>query len=571
MELKRELRLLDVFCVAAGAMISSGIFVLPGIAHARAGPGVILSYFLAGLLNWFALALKSAFALIGMSAFVRLFSGVGMLTAGIGLTAVFTVVNLLGARQAVRFQVAMVLGLLLLMAGYIVQGLPRVNLENMTPFFPRGVGASVWTAGFVFVAYGGLLKISSIAEEVKDPVRNIPRGLILSLVVVMLLYTAMVFVTTGVLPGNRLDDSLTPITDGAAAFAGPWGGRIMALAAVFAFVSTANAGILAAARYLLALGRDELLPGCFARISRRTRVPWVAVLVTGLFVASSLLLPLDTLVEAASLIIILGFVLSCVCIIVLRESQVQNYRPGFRAPFYPFLQIAGILGFSLLVFKAGIHAFLIFSALFSVGLLSYWFYGRNRLRKDYALLHLVERLTSRELVTGTLEQELKEVVRDRDEIPSDRLDQLVATCPVLDMPRRVTAEQCFEEVAGKLAEALRMKPSELADKLLEREGESSTVLTPFLAIPHTVVPGEGSFGMALVRNREGILFGPGAEGVKAMFVLAGTRDERNFHLRALAGIAQTVQEPGFEKRWMNARGIEGLRDVLLLAKRVRSC
>ena len=197
MELKRELRLLDVFCVAAGAMISSGIFVLPGIAHARAGPGVILSYFLAGLLNWFALALKSAFALIGMSAFVRLFSGVGMLTAGIGLTAVFTVVNLLGARQAVRFQVAMVLGLLLLMAGYIVQGLPRVNLENMTPFFPRGVGASVWTAGFVFVAYGGLLKISSIAEEVKDPVRNIPRGLILSLVVVMLLYTAMVFVTTG--------------------------------------------------------------------------------------------------------------------------------------------------------------------------------------------------------------------------------------------------------------------------------------------------------------------------------------------------------------------------------------
>lgn len=97
------------------------------------------------------------------------------------------------------------------------------------------------------------------------------------------------------------------------------------------------------------------------------------------------------------------------------------------------------------------------------------------------------------------------------------------------------------------------------------------MLTPFLAIPHTVVPGEGSFGMALVRNREGILFGPGAEGVKAMFVLAGTRDERNFHLRALAGIAQTVQEPGFEKRWMNARGIEGLRDVLLLAKRVRSC
>ncbi len=117
------------------------------------------------------------------------------------------------------------------------------------------------TAGFVFVSYGGLLKIASVAEEVRRPGRVIPRAMILSLLVVGLLYVLMVFVTSGVVPAAELNGSLTPIVDGAGRFMGPGGRVALGVAAALAFLTTANAGIMAASRYLLAASRDVVLLG----------------------------------------------------------------------------------------------------------------------------------------------------------------------------------------------------------------------------------------------------------------------------------------------------------------------
>ncbi|MFP4163904.1 MAG: amino acid permease [Chitinispirillaceae bacterium] len=609
MKLRRQLGLLDVFCIATGAMISSGIFVLPGLAHAQAGPSVIASYTIAGLLagigilnaaelatampkaggdyyfitrslgpavgaiagmlNWFSISLKSAFALVGMAAFAGMFVDVDVRIIGLVLCAVFVATNLFGTGSAGKLQIGMVLGLILLMGSYVVTGLSHVTLDNIQPFIPHGIDKTFATAGFVFVAYGGLIKISSIGEEVRNPSRTLPVGMLLSLFVVLALYISMVFVTTGVLSSEKLDNSLTPITDGASVFMGVWGTRALSAAAILAFMSTANAGIMAASRYLFALSRDELLPSRFGRINKRSNVPTMAILATGIFVAATLFLKLKVLVEAASLVLILGFILSCVCVIVLRESKVQNYRPSFRSPLYPVPQLVGLLGFGLLIFEMGHEAFIILAGLFVIGMATYWAYGRNRIKKDYALLHLVQRITARELVTGSLERELKEVVRERDEMVLDRFDELISKALVLDIPEQIRMRDCFQLIGEKLGDRIGMEGAQLTEKLVERENQTSTLLSSFLAIPHVVVPGSQKFEIALVRARDGVVFSEEAQKVSALFVLAGTLDERNFHLRALANIAQIVQEQDFQARWMDARDEDGIRDVVLLAKRDR--
>ena len=607
--LVKNLGFLDVFCIATGAMVSSGIFVLPGIAHARAGSSVIISYLLAGflvalgmlntvelstampkaggdyffiarslgpavgavsgLLNWFALSLKSAFALIGIAAFLRLFVEIDFRIAGMIFCAFFVFINLMGARHAGKLQVFLVSGLLILMVYYVVTGLPHVTMSNLVPFAPFGFHQTLATAGFVFVAYGGLINISSVAEEVRNPSRIIPLGMMTSLLVVALLYGMMVFVTTGVLPSAELDHSLTPITDGAAAFMGTWGVRVIGIGAVFAFFSTGNAGIMAASRYLYALSKDELMPKGLNRLGRRTGVPTKSVLVTGLFVSSTLFLKLDILVEAASLVLILGFMMSCVCVIVLRESHVQNYRPSFRAPFYPFTQILGILGFGLLIVELGLEAYLICATLFCVAIMGYFIFGRRRLRQDYALLHVLERLTSKELVSGTLERELKQIVRERDDIVLDRFDEIINRCPVLDIAEALNFEKCARHLAKAASATLNVPEKDVFRELMDREEDTSSVINPFLAVPRIIVPGSGQFEIVLLRALDGIKFSETYSNIHALFVLAGTCDERNFHLRALAAIAQFAQTPRFEELWLKARSKEEIRDLVLLSSRRR--
>lgn len=614
MKLKRNLGLLHVFCIASGAMISSGIFVLPGLAHAKAGPAVVVSYFLAGLLaaigllnvaeiatampraggdyffvtrtlgpavgtiggllTWFSLTLKSAFALVGMGAFAgiafgRYMPGIPIQWIALAFALAFVALNIAGVRTAALFQVWLVLALLGLMAVYIAVGLPSVRADYFDPVAPKGLPAVLFTAGFVFVSYGGLLKISSLAEEVREPGRVIPMGMLLSLLVVGTLYTLMVTVTTDVLPGDALDGSLTPISDGARAFLGPWGVRLMGAGAVLAFVTTANAGILAASRYLLALSRDGLAPAFLGRVGRRFRTPHNAVAVTGLLAAVSLFLDLGVLVEGASTVLILSYALSCLCVVVLRESRLQNYRPQFSAPLYPWLQIIGLGGFTLLILAMGREAYLISLGLILIGFCVYWAYGRVRTTQEYALLHLLERVTARQLATGRLESELKEIIRDRDMIVLDRFDRMVEECPVLDFEEPLARDDFFREAAEAMAGRMGIDAGEFHRLLTAREEESSTALAPGLAIPHIVIEGEAPMGMLIARCLQGIRFSDDASAVRAVIVLAGSRKDRNLHLRCLAAIAQVVRSADFEERWGAARGTQALRDIFLLSERRR--
>ncbi len=114
-----------------------------------------------------------------------------------------------------------------------------------------------------------------------------------------------------------------------------------------------------------------------------------------------------------------------------------------------------------------------------------------------------------------------------------------------------------------------MSEDKILELLLAREKESSTVIQPGLAIPHIVVEGENVFAVLMVRSKKGIVFSELRQPVNTVFMLIGSRDQRNFHLRALMAIAHIVEEPDFEQRWMAAENLEQLRDVVLLSGRTR--
>ncbi len=611
-ELKQTLNGLDLFSIAAGAMISAGIFVLPGLAFKMVGPAVFVSYLLAGalaslgslatvelatampkaggdyffversmgpmagsvsgLLSWFAQILKSAFAIFGLAEVIYAAWGINPLLSGMVLTVIFTAVNLYGVKEAAWLQVAMVMALLAILIGFVVGGVPHLSLTAFTPFVSEGRSptAIITVAAVVFVSYGGLLKISCVAEEVKSPKKTIPRAMVGSIVIVTILYTLVNIILVGTMRPEALADSQTPMADAAGIWFGRAGFAVVSFGAVLAFVTTANAGIMSAARYPMALARDGLLPLWVGHISARRNIPVGAIILTGLITMGSLLMSLEALVTAASAVVLLGYLLTNLSVIILRESRVLNYRPAFRSPLYPWIQVFSIVAFTYLIIQMGFFAVKVCLIAIGLALLAYIIFGRKSGR-EFALLHLMERITNRRFTDHQLESELREIVNSRDQIIKDEFDHLVEDADVIYLEKEMTSDELFDQVAQSCATDVGLSPNAVKKLLQEREEQSSTVISPLVAIPHIVVEGDSRLKLIIIKDTERIDFSDeDNEDVHAVFLLIGTIDRRNHHLRALAAIAQIIQDYNFEKRWNIAGSPEQLRDVLLLGKRRRN-
>ena len=613
MKQKDKLNLWDIFCIATGAMISSGLFVLPAIAYKHSGPAVILAYFLAGLLmipsmlsqaelltampkaggayffierslgpflgifggfsSWFSISLKSAFALIGIGAFLEYFIP-GVDYFQIKLVAacfciLFVIINLYSVRLSARLQNILVFFLLLACFLYILIGMININLENFSPFMSGGIKSFLSVVGLVFISYGGLTKVASIAEETKNPAKTIPLGMFLSFFTVQIIYVLCVTVTIGVLPQKELVSTLTPLTHGGLALGGLGFGVLLSLAALVAFITTANAGILSSSRIPLAMAKDDLLPLRFSFISKKHHTPYFSIIFTGLFMFFLILfLDLENLVKTASTLMLILFMFVNLSVIIMRESKIINYRPIFKSPFYPWIQICALIAYSFLIFEMG-KTPLIMSFSF-IGVSYAWFlFSARKLKRQSALMHLVGRITAKELVGVSLEDELKEILHKRDKVIKDRFDHLIEDCAVFDIEEKMDRDEFFAYVALELSTRLNLESNKIKRLLIRREEESHTVIDKGLAIPHIVVEGEGRFEIVLVRARRGIIFSQDEEPVHIIFVLAGSLDERNYHLRALMAIAQIVKEHNFYKNWMRMKDKELLRMLILSSTRKR--
>jgi len=608
--LSRVLGIPSLFAIATGAMISSGLFVLPALAFTVAGPGVIFSYLIAGILAiptmlskaelstampraggtyyfvdrslgplagtlsglsaWFSLSVKTAFAFVGLGIFMEFLSpGINGRLFAMLCCIVFTAVNLRGAGHAGKAQIILVAGLLLSLILFSGFGLTHFSPQRFRPIAPNGFSGILEAAALVFVSFGGLTKVTSVSEEVKRPGRDIPVSMILALSIVTIIYLVSVMICVGVLDPSVLSSTGMPISEAASVIAGRTGLTVMSIAAVLAFLSTANAGILASARFPFAMSRDGLLPAGLSTISRKKGVPWISVVFTSIIILLLLMLDFSHLVKLASTMMLILFLLVNLALIVMRESRIHTYRPIFRSPGYPWIQLIGIAGMLVLLAKLGQIALI--TSLFVIvgGIIWYFLYSRKRSQRQYALLHLTARIFPRELVGNNLVRELAQVLRDRDHITEDRFDALVSNAAILDLDRPAEMMDFFRLVSEKLENPLNLDRSEIERLLIERERDSSTALRKGLAIPHIIVPGTGRFAVLLARCSEGVDFGGENSPVRMIFVLAGSSDERTFHLRALMAIAEITNSPDFDSKWNKCRNINELRDLVLLTKRRR--
>ena len=607
--LKKDINAFGVFSIATGAMISSGIFILPGLAFSQVGSSVFISYFVAGMLGvigilsmielstampkaggdyyfinktfgpllgsisgflgLIALSLKSAFAIFGIAEIVFLYTGIPALASGAVLCVLFVVLNIVGVKEAAFFQTGMVIMLILLMTLYVVTGLPKLDMSHFSDLGSARINKILVTAGFIFISFGGLLKVANISEEVSNPKRNLPLGMISSILIVTLLYTLITFIITGTLTPEAFSKSLTPVADSARITMGTFGYIVILIASTLAFFTTANAGIMAASRYPLALSKDKLLPEKFGRVSSKTRTPVVSIIITGVIVMLSLLLPLETLVKVASTVILTSYVLTNLAVIIFRESKLTNYRPSFKAPLYPWIQIASIVLFLFFIIDLGLQAIEISIALVAAGILTYIFYGRRKSSHESALLHLLKRIADERLLTGTFEDEFREIIIDRDNIEQDNFDILISDAEITDLSGHLNFEALLNLVVKDIAVKIDMPDDVIIKRFKERQADSNTALSEFLAVPHIIVDGTDKMFMHVVRAKDGIRFTDTEDSVQAIFLLGGTEDRRVLHLKTIAAIASLISEPGFEQKWMEAESTVELKNMMMLNSRKR--
>ena len=612
--LKKELTLLNVYCIATGTTLSAGFFLLPGIAFNEAGPAVILSYLIAaiplipamfsivelatampraggayyflarsmgpfvgtigGLGTWLALVLKTAFALIGMGAYLGIFwPKVPIVTLAIILAVVFGIVNLFGTKKTGTLQVLMVFALLIILTTFISKGIPNIDFENFDGFFDKG-GASIFsTAGLVYISYVGITNIASVSEEVNNPERNLPLGVFLAIGTAILIYALGTTIMVGVLPAEELASDLTPVASASYILFGEWGKIGLTAASLIAFASVANAGILSASRYPLAMSRDHLIPPGFSRLTQKNIPVYGIIITVGLLILLVLYFDIASIVKLSSAFQLLMFALICLAVIVMRESKIASYDPGFISPFYPWMQIFGIFAPLWLIAEMGLVPILFSLALFTVGTIWYVSYARGKVVRSGAIYHLFARLGEQRF--EGLDRELRGIMKEKGVRDEDPFDEVVTRAVVMEFTNEKTFEEITHDVSNQFASILEFSTEELEQRFMEGSRIGATPISHGGALPHIRLPKIEKAEMILVRTTQPCfvkalnfsgktkLQGP----IYAFFFLVSPNENPGQHLRILAQIAGRVDHGNFIKDWMDARDDQELREILLRNER----
>ena len=441
--LERKLGLFSVIILSLSAMLGSGLFVLPSLAMMELGGGnsplggIWLAYLFAGLVVlpgaiskselasampssggayvyiektfgpiigtisglglWANFMLKSAFALIGFRAYLWVLEGIFGISINLDaavmiMLALIVGINILGAKSIKKVQTPVVLVSVTYLISVCVWALLTMEL-NWDAALSREAFGSDWhsfssTAALVFVSYIGVTKVAAVGGEIKDPTKNMPFGILISLLFSIILY---VFVT---LTMAITVDPMSYVEGGHARedpiyiFALAAGGKTIAtIAATFAaltVLSGALAGIMAASRFLFAMARDSLLPALFEDVHGKYETPHWAIIGTGLSMAAAIIyLPVHDVAELASGFKIMVFIVINTCVLVLRTSAKSHwYEPEWKSPLFPAVQIFGILGGAVLIYAMGMKAVIGGLAAIIIGVVIYRSYGKSHVENE---------------------------------------------------------------------------------------------------------------------------------------------------------------------------------------------
>jgi basic amino acid/polyamine antiporter, APA family len=451
--LKRSLSAWDLTLLGIGAIIGTGIFVLTGTAAAnQAGPAITLSYMAAGLACAFAALCYAEFAsmipiagsaytyayatlgelvawmigwdlileyavgsmtvAIGWSGYMqRLMAGFGIslpaaLAAAppagiINLPAVLIVLAIMvllvvGIRESARFNAVMVAIKLAAVLFFLAAGATYVEPTNWTPYAPYGWPGVMAAAAVVFFAYIGFDAVSTTAEEAKNPQRDLPIGIIASLVLCTILYLLVGAVLSGIvpvvqyrsvaeaLPGVAIVDQAesikflnAPVAFALSVIGQDWAAGLVSAGAVAGITSVLLVMLMSQPRIFFAMSRDNLLPQGVSKVHPKFGTPYITTIITCVVVALVAgVTQIQVVGEMTSIGTLFAFVVVCAAVLTLRAKRPEAKRP-FRVPFGPVFPIMGIVSCSYLMLSLPILTWVRFLVWLDIGMVIYWFYGRT--------------------------------------------------------------------------------------------------------------------------------------------------------------------------------------------------
>ncbi len=313
----------------------------------------------------------------------------------------------------------------------------------------------------------------------------------------------------------------------------------------------------------MAMSKDELLPRPLRKISKRGTPAFSILFTSSFMIVVILFLSLENLVKAASTMILLLFILINISVIFMRESNIRHYRPKYKAPLYPWVQIFGIIGYGFLILQMGAVPLMITGIFIACGLGWYSFYAHGKIKREYALLHVVERVMGVKSTDHLLDEELREILIERDDITEARFEDKIRGSVVLDLKYFVPPEEFAEQVVGPLAKRLDMSEERLYNRLMNREKDSNIMIRPGFAVISFHIKGRNKFEIELVRTKRGARFSDAFPPVRAAFIVVSSPDEENFYLHSLMWMVQIAERVDFEEEWINAKDSEELRDIIL--------
>lgn len=457
--LSRTLGLVDITMIGVGAMIGAGIFVLTGIAAGEAGPALVLAFllngivttftalsyaelgscfpeagggylwvkeglggtqgFLAGWMSWFAHAVACSLYGLGFGRFaveiIGLFAPEVHESAHLWtlifmtiIVALFAYINFRGASETGLVGNVVTIAKVIILGIFIAFGIvamfrqPDLNVFKES-FLPNGIGGVFVAMGLTFIAFEGYEIIAQSGEEVKDPKRNIPRAIFISLIIVVIIYVLVAIVAIGAVTvpasaGNipvweYLEEAQeVAIVRAAEQIMGGWGGILILISGLASTMSALNATIYSSSRVSFAMGRDNNLPSAFGRIHPQMKTPhWAVAISAVLIVSMALSLPIDEVAKAADVMFLFMFAQVNVTLMTLRRRRPDLDR-GYFVPFFPWPAVIGIVtNIALAVFLAietG-RVGLVTLGWIAGGMLLYWGYfrGKEEMERPNEVLH----------------------------------------------------------------------------------------------------------------------------------------------------------------------------------------
>jgi amino acid transporter len=620
--LKKELGLFDVFAISTGAMFSSGFFLLPGLASQYTGPSVFIAYLVSGLLilpamfsiaeistalprsggayffldrslgpllgtigglgTYFSLMFKTAFAIIGIGAYAAFFWEVPVKTIAIMATLFFMAMNLIGAKKTSGMQKFLVVFLLVVLGSFIVDGLYNIFFtqrvdsplknEHFTPLFTNGMEGIITTAGFVFVSYLGLTQIASIAEEIKNPERNIPLGMILSLAVTGLVYVLGVFVMVALIDPVKLSSDLAPAASAVQNMfhwmPGNMGMYLITGAAMAAFASTGNAGLLSSSRYPFAMSRDKLFPPKFAKISKRGIPVRAILLTTALILVFILVLSEEGIAKLASTFQLIIFMLINLSVIVFRKSKINSYDPGYRSPLYPGMQIAGIFISLVLIIYMGWMAILFSIFVIGVAYAWYYYYAREKVKREGAIFHWFAILGKYQY--SEIESEFMEILKEKGLRRGDPFDETIIRAKFSNFKNDVSFEHIVEHVASAFSVELHISKKQLVQEFFSISPIEPALIIPEVSILYAKDERIDHPSLHIVTvNGKGVLK-PVSKGgisshdfIRTIFFLVNPTTQARQQLRMLSRLTDIVERDNFVVDFLGFKNERQAKEFLL--------